>query len=700
MKTKAIVALISIFLLITDLIYTTAYAYTPETTDLNRWVAETILFDDEGKDYYRQFLRLHDPVYIELGKAYISDKSLYRTSNMWSDLLNDEYRQNYIIKEYYLYDMILMGFMKYETVSESFITSLQSEEQKIAEQLYSFASDKVVNDTADFLSDKSTIEQAEEFFENAEWAETLGKTLTIMDFGRTAVEDCMDQIACCIALSEKRQDKLELLKASREVAIKDKDSDYVQAVSVIIDALEDINVFDYVKNKGAVQAWDMVLKATEEIVKTKIPALAVLNLSIAGMDVLFKSSNTASNDVKLTFLLLCDSYMRIGAINTAQQYRESLSPEAAGVFLDSFKGYLTFQKYGDDFAKKWINDYISAREKVFTWLFNRNNVKKAKKLYDFCDSEITERDKLLNKVSELYIIYTIPQQTSQKDTHKYDDQDYIDSSTSKLIAPFLGEGWQCHTMWPDPNGDVNKYVPYYRATVFEDHIETVYYDGSSKTDVIHSVESDGDGVIIKLENGFAFHAPSKDSSTLWLYGDWEIRDDNMYGADSMSRTRDESSSHNKNFQDANMTIIDASDCFGMTAEEAADYMGMMEHSEMPDEYYSYYTHEGETYMDNGSYIYYEPDNKDVEDWWDLRIQDSSVSFYGITIGTSEKKAMEILDHHGWNYYEDYSDYEPENGEGSFAFFRSDKFEDMKRLYIEFLNGKVVNISFSINVDGD
>ena len=164
MRTKKKFALISSFIIIiniiTNLFFTTTYADTTDAT-LNRWIADTITLDDEGKDYYRQFLRLNDPIYVELGEAYISDKSLYRTTNMWSDLLNEEFRRNYIIKEYYLYDMVLMGFLKYESVSKSFITSLQNEELKITEQLQSIFSDVLVNNTADYFSDETTIEQAE-----------------------------------------------------------------------------------------------------------------------------------------------------------------------------------------------------------------------------------------------------------------------------------------------------------------------------------------------------------------------------------------------------------------------------------------------------------------------------------------------------------------------------------------------------------
>ena len=428
MRTKKIFSLISSFLIITiiitNLFFSTTYADTTDAS-LNRWIADTITLDDEGKDYYRQFLRLNDPVYVELGEAYISDKSLYRTTNMWSDLLNEEFRHNYIIKEYYLYDMVLMGFMKYESVSKSFITSLENEELEITEQLHSIISDELVNNTADYFSDETTIEQAKEIFDNAEWAETFGEALTIVDFGSTAIENCMDQIACCIALSEKQKDKLELLRASREVAIKEKDLEYVRAVDVIIDAMESINVLDYVGKKGAVQGWGLVLKATEEVIKNKIPVFAIAELSITGMNVLFDSSKTAANDVKLTYFLLCDSYMRTGAIKTAQQYREMPSSVSAGVFLDSFTGYLTFQKYGDDYAKEWIDDYISAREPFFIWIFNRENIKKAKELYDFCDSEMAERDKLLNGVSELYGIYNKSLQKSKEDTRSSEEWDKI-----------------------------------------------------------------------------------------------------------------------------------------------------------------------------------------------------------------------------------------------------------------------------------
>ena len=55
--------------------------------------SDVLTGDEGGNDYYRQFLRLDNPVFIKLAEAYIDDEPQFYLSNSWSNTLNEEYRR-------------------------------------------------------------------------------------------------------------------------------------------------------------------------------------------------------------------------------------------------------------------------------------------------------------------------------------------------------------------------------------------------------------------------------------------------------------------------------------------------------------------------------------------------------------------------------------------------------------------------------
>ena len=127
------------------------------------------------------------------------------------------------------------------------------------------------------------------------------------------------------------------------------------------------------------------------------------------MDILFNTSDAASNNLNLSILYTMDCYFKMGLSNAATQYMSHPTDnEAAQTFNSCFTGYVNFQIYGNHTAKSWISSVTDggALNHAFTYIFYRENLKNASELKNLCDSQNKTRSQILNIICKYQDIYS------------------------------------------------------------------------------------------------------------------------------------------------------------------------------------------------------------------------------------------------------------------------------------------------------
>lgn len=354
--------------------------------------------DEGGNDYYRQFLRLDNPVFINLAEAYIDDEPQFYLSNSWSNILNEEYRRKGTFKNEYIYDMIIMGFLKFEAEGDTYDDSLASRATDFAEDLYSFFGDEL-----ETKFEKSQISgSTNKVFDNIQTINDLNLAMSVVDYAGEAYESYLDIMASKMAILEAKREKIALFKASMDFASQlEGDDGYERVMDSIISAMEASDLTEYLNEKTESACWNTMLKLTEDIIKEINPVFAMLDLSVSGIDLVFNSSENASYDIKLAYLYLTERYLRNGMYSISEDYRKEKTPENAKRFIDSFRTLLEFQQYGNIYAGEWLDNYIKVRSGPIKRLFHKKEIQQAKDMKEQCKSENESIEKMLKGINNL-----------------------------------------------------------------------------------------------------------------------------------------------------------------------------------------------------------------------------------------------------------------------------------------------------------
>ena len=354
--------------------------------------------DEGGNDYYRQFLRLDNPVFINLAEAYIDDEPQFYLSNSWSNILNEEYRRKGTFKNEYIYDMIIMGFLKFEADGDTYDDSLASRATDFAEDLYSFFGDEL-----ETKFEKSQISgSTNKVFDNIQTINDLNLAMSVVDYAGEAYESYLDIMASKMAILEAKREKIALFKASMDFASQlEGDDGYERVMDSIISAMEASDPTEYLNEKTESACWNTMLKLTEDIIKEINPVFAMLDLSVSGIDLVFNSSENASYDIKLAYLYLTERYLRNGMYSISEDYRKEKTPENAKRFIDSFRTLLEFQQYGNMYAGEWLDNYIKVRSGPIKRLFHKKEIQQANDMKEKCKSENESIEKMLKGMNNL-----------------------------------------------------------------------------------------------------------------------------------------------------------------------------------------------------------------------------------------------------------------------------------------------------------
>ena len=109
-----------------------------ETPDYDYWMAQTLMYgiDNNGNSLYSTFQRLSEPVYQQLGGYLLDDKPLVSISTAWCIYFNSEYRNQLTNVQKYIYEILLMDYIKYDVSGEDKDKELTNNKTDFALEIY------------------------------------------------------------------------------------------------------------------------------------------------------------------------------------------------------------------------------------------------------------------------------------------------------------------------------------------------------------------------------------------------------------------------------------------------------------------------------------------------------------------------------------------------------------------------------------
>ncbi|MBR1741121.1 MAG: hypothetical protein IJ733_04480, partial [Lachnospiraceae bacterium] len=390
-------------------------AESDEVPDYDIWMANTMMYGMENNGnglYGRTFQNLQIPIYKELGGYLLEDKVQVGLSAFWSVYFNDEYREQFANEQKYLYEVILMDYIK-NGLDEEIEVDLQNNYLEFSAELYKTLADYHFDNGISAAEFEISVEEAESILKNYSTAEGIGTAVeAVRDFADTK-DKLLEAVSEYLALQRVKEEKIMLLTMAKEACIASdaiQDNDFIQAVDDIISCLQKTQI-DYAYGTGRdiliEKAKSLFWKKVWDELGKKFPIFKVLELEAAGLDAIFDTSNSASGNLKLAVLYTTDCYMNMGLLRASSNFRTTASKKNASRFLSCFKGYLEFQMYGNDYAKEWMEEYLNGASMVSTsrWIFSKEQCENVQELITIGNTQKENRSKLFELIDRYAKIY-------------------------------------------------------------------------------------------------------------------------------------------------------------------------------------------------------------------------------------------------------------------------------------------------------
>ena len=394
---KIVMLFLSAILLLNTVFSSSIKAASIKTPDYDIWMANSLISGVDGTtSWYRTFKNLQEPIYKTLGKEVLDNKPLVSMSAGWTVFFNSKYRNQFANEQKYIYEVILMDYLKYGTSQDKTVTDITGSEYKFAQKLYSVI-------TKDLLK-KKDLKAAKNVWKNLEIAGDINKALKVVGEGKKTVKELIDDISMYLALQEIRTEKVALLKASKAAA--GKNEDYKKAVDDVIKAVN-ASAVQYASGKGVDFLWDKTLDKAWEKLTDANPALKGIELGVAGLDACFDTSKSAANNLKLALLYTVDCYMSTTLSNASMKFTSNKTASNARNFREYFKGYVQFQMFGNKYAEKWLGQYLKGGivKDIFNRIFKKQNIKTANDMKKRCQTQINGRNTILKGIRKCEQIY-------------------------------------------------------------------------------------------------------------------------------------------------------------------------------------------------------------------------------------------------------------------------------------------------------
>ncbi len=408
---KIIVLFLSIMMWVNSCIGFTVYAQDigENIPDYDIWMADAMIFgmNNQGNGVYPMFQSFQEPVYSELGGYLLEDAPLVSLSVTWSIFLNNEYRQQFANEQKYIYEVLLMSYLKYDADSEETSIELDNNELKFSRKLYDLLV-KYIDDNKGQTIIGMTVEDAIAYYDKVGALKQINTDIQELTDDIENVKELINVLSEYSALQQVKEERVYLLKNAREAcaSLKNPNKDFIKAADELVKTIEGSplqyakgKTLDYIWKKGFDFLWGKLCDAN--------PVLKGLDLGLSGLDVMFDSTNMTSNNLKLALLYTLDCYMKQGMMSATSGFMDNKTAENGKNFLACFRAYVQFQMYGNDYAKTWLEAYLDsgALSNIINVIFNQENIKTAKELIERSDSQTQNRKNILGLIDKYADIY-------------------------------------------------------------------------------------------------------------------------------------------------------------------------------------------------------------------------------------------------------------------------------------------------------
>ena len=410
-----VLAFIMIFSVMTIMPFTASAASTSEDTDkigVPLYQANVIAngYNNDGEGHYKLFKSLQDPLYYELTDYMLEDDVLCWTSNFWNAAFNSEFQKN----PSYFYEVMLMGFLKYDQNQINTSGVWNSKEMALSTSIYNTIAsnyiDKFENPSyKDFVKQVNELsnDEVKNILSNIDDIKITQQALGTLSKGCSYATEFIKAVADYQALLDAKSERIELLKLAKA---KVTDNEYfTKAVDDIMDKMEQTPI-EYVSGQMLDKIWDDFLDSAWDLIIKGSPIATVLkaiDIEKMTLDVLFNTSENASDNFKLLVLYIVDTYFSSALEQAYDNYTSSGTVSNAATLIQCYRAYIEYQVYGLDYTKTFMNNIVDGGtiHHIIEQIFFQESIESAAELTQHCDNQISNREKLLELLDKSADIY-------------------------------------------------------------------------------------------------------------------------------------------------------------------------------------------------------------------------------------------------------------------------------------------------------
>ncbi|MCI7085807.1 leucine-rich repeat protein [bacterium] len=367
-------------------------------------------YNNDGEGHYKLFKSLQDPLYYELTDYMLEDDVLCWTSNFWNAAFNSEFQKN----PSYFYEVMLMGFLKYDQNQINTSGVWNSKEMALSTTIYNTIANNYI-DKFENPSYKDLVKQVNELsndevkniLSNIDDIKITQQALGTLSKGCSYATEFIKAVADYQALLDAKSERIELLKLAKS---KVTDNEYfTKAVDDIIDKMEQTPI-EYISGQMLDKIWDDFLNSAWDLIIKGSPIATVLkaiDIEKMTLDVLFNTSETASDNFKLLVLYIVDTYFSSALEQAYDNYKSSGTVSNAATLIQCYRAYIEYQVYGLDYTKTFVNNIVDSGtiHHIIEQIFFQESIESAAELTKHCDNQIINREKLLELLDKSADIY-------------------------------------------------------------------------------------------------------------------------------------------------------------------------------------------------------------------------------------------------------------------------------------------------------
>ena len=203
-----------------------------ETPDYDYWMAQTLMhgIDNKGNSLYSTFQSLSEPVYQQLGGYLLDDKPLVSISTAWSIYFNSEYRNQLTNVQKYIYEILLMDYIKYDILGEDKDKELTNNKTDFALEIYEAIGKEISNNKKGYI-DKMPLKESLEVCRRIKEIDSMQYALKSVKGSIKTTKELIDALSEYLAVLKVKDDCVALLNTVRlQVPI---DGDLKKAITEI-----------------------------------------------------------------------------------------------------------------------------------------------------------------------------------------------------------------------------------------------------------------------------------------------------------------------------------------------------------------------------------------------------------------------------------------------------------------------------------